>query len=180
MSSLICCHIKRLLHNTYLYIHVYTYIFICIYIYINVYLYVYTYIYWRYATGRWEHHEVRTRGMPFSYVWHILFIHICGVLPFPLRHWPVQSTRAYVRRASFIFMTWLIHTFDLTYPYVWHDLSIRLTCLIHMCIVTDAYLWRDSFRCATWLVYICGMIHSDTCRVILAHMRDIIHYTIGP
>jgi len=76
---------------------------------------------------------------------------------------------------SFICVTWLIHTCDMTHLYVWHDSFIRVTWLIHMCDMTHSYVWHDSFICVTrislwalamcpahvtWLIYMCDTTHS--------------------
>jgi len=53
-----------------------------------------------------------------SYMWHVSFI-------------------CYIRRDSFIYVTWLIHLRDMTHSYMWHDSSsIYATWLIHMCNMT--------------------------------------------
>ena len=53
-----------------------------------------------------------------SYIWHVSFI-------------------CYIRRDSFIYVTWLIHLRDMTHSYMWHDSSsIYATWLIHMCNMT--------------------------------------------
>jgi len=69
-------------------------------------------------------------------------------------------TLAYVWHDSFICVTWLIHTCDMTRSYVWHDSFIYVTWLIHMCDMTHSYVWHDSFICVTWLIHMCNMTHS--------------------
>jgi len=89
---------------------------------------------------------------------------------------------------SFICVTWLIHTCDMTHSYVWHDSSICVTWLIHMCDVTPSQVWHDSFVCVAWCGHdcLCDMTHSHvwcdlfTCVTFifvtwLLHMRDITH-----
>ena len=46
---------------------------------------------------------------------------------------------------SFIRVTWLIPTLDMTHSYVWHDSFIRVTWLIHTCDMTHSYVWHNSF-----------------------------------
>jgi len=86
---------------------------------------------------------------------------------------------------SFIYRTWLIHTWDMTHSYMGHDSFIRGTWLIlshtHMnnschtwdmthsfapaiivvCIRTHFYshIGHDSFICWTWLIHTCDMTH---------------------
>ena len=175
ISSDIWYHIKWLVYNTYLYIHVCIYIFICIYIYIFMYMYMYTYIY----IGDMPQADGNTSFTRVAWRFHMSDVNysfIYVVLPFPLRHWPLQSTRAYVRRASFICMTWLIHTFDMNHPYVRRHWCICVTWLIQMCDMTRLYMWHDSFTyvschprtyawhnslmCDTWLIHVCDVTHS--------------------
>ena len=57
---------------------------------------------------------------------------------------------------SSIHVTWLIHSCDMTHPFMWHDLSIhvaRKTWLLHTCDMTPSHLWRD------WVI--CNMTVSD-------------------
>ena len=93
--------------------------------------------------------------MPFSYVCHVLFI------PYD----------------SFIFVTWLLHTCNMTPSYVWHgslyvwhDWFISAAeCrrdVSHGCCMPFAYVWHvffisnDSFICVTWLLHMCNMTPS--------------------
>ena len=48
--------------------------------------------------------------------------------------WRNDTPNAYVRHDSdsFIWVTWLIHMFDMTHSHVWHDSFIRVTWLIHV------------------------------------------------
>jgi len=50
------------------------------------------------------------------------------------------------------YATWPIHMCDMTHSYVWHDSFIRVTWLIRMCDMSHSYVWHDSF--------ICDMTHS--------------------
>jgi len=67
-------------------------------------------------------------------------------------------------------VTWLIHMWDMTHSYVWHDTVIcDMTpeyvthCLIHM--------WHDSFICVTQRIHMCDTTHS-----YLASLRRHITY----
>jgi len=53
---------------------------------------------------------------------------------------------------SFIRVTWLMHTHDITHANMWQDASICVTWLLHMCGRTHLRVWFDSFMC--------GMSHS--------------------
>jgi len=74
-------------------------------------------------------------------------------------------TPSYVRRDSFVCVTWLIHICDMTridaYAYSFFDATGKLVChdslicvswLPHMCVVTHSYAWHDSSIYVTWLV----------------------------
>jgi len=62
---------------------------------------------------------------------------------------------------SFIHVTWLIHTCDLTHSYMWLDSFIHVTWLIHTCDFTHSYMWLDSFIHVTWLIYISAVTHEQ-------------------
>ena len=49
--------------------------------------------------------------------------------------------------------TWLIHTCNMTYSYVWHDAFIHVT-------GTHSHVRHDSFICVTGLAHMCDMTHS--------------------
>jgi len=55
------------------------------------------------------------------------------------------------------YVTWLIHTCDMTHSYVWHGAFICETWRIHMCDMPYLYMWHDSFICVTWLIRMCDM-----------------------
>jgi len=81
---------------------------------------------------------------------------------------------------SFICVTWLIHTCDLTHSiYVtWHihtyewvgtdKFVVSHTCgtlcrpyvNIQRCDMTHSYVWHDSFICMIWLIHMCDTTHS--------------------
>jgi len=58
--------------------------------------------------------------------------------------------------------TWLIHMYDMTYSYVWHDPFICVTWPIHTCNMTHTYVWHVPFICVTWPIHLCAMSHSYT------------------
>jgi len=43
--------------------------------------------------------------------------------------------------------TWLIHTFDMTHAYFWHDSFTRVAWLIHACDGTHSYVRHESCMC---------------------------------
>ena len=81
-----------------------------------------------------------------------------------------DKTHSYMRHDSFIYVTWpihtsdmshscvpwLIHTCDMTHSYVCHDSFMCVPCLIHVCAMTHSYVWHDSFICVPWLI--CGIV----------------------
>jgi len=74
---------------------------------------------------------------------------------------------------SFISVTELMHTCDMTqscvwhdsfmcdmtHSYVWHDLFMCVTWLMHTCDMTRAYVWHNSFICVTWLIHVSDITH---------------------
>jgi len=81
---------------------------------------------------------------------------------------------------SFIRVTWLIYTCDMTHLYVWHDSFIRVTWLIYTCDMTHSYatwlnyMWHDSFIMVTWCTNIYGIPHLS-CVTGLIHIWDTTH-----
>jgi len=85
-------------------------------------------------------------------------------------------THSYVWHDSFIRVTWLIHTCDMTHSYVCetihscecHDSFMCVTWLIPICDMTHLYVWHDSSICerndsflwVPWLIHVCDMTHS--------------------
>jgi len=106
-----------------------------------------------------------------SYMWHESFIcvtwHTLSTATW-LTALPRDTTISYVSRASFTYVTWLMHMCDVAYSYVWHDTHYQLrhdswhsvmTRLIHMCNVAHSYVWHDSFICVVCLIHMCDMTH---------------------
>jgi len=46
--------------------------------------------------------------------------------------------------------TCLVHIYHI---YVWHDSFIHMTWLVHTCDVTCSYVWQDSFIYVTWFIH---------------------------
>jgi len=94
----------------------------------------------------------------------------------------------YVRRDSYIRVTWLNHLSDVTHLYVQRDLIICTntylthapikwicaTWLIRMFDVTDSYVWRDLFVCATWLNYIYKHIFDTHSHIFITGLDSLI------
>ena len=98
--------------------------------------------------------------MTHPFGWHDSFICVTWLIH------TCDITNAYVRHDSFICVTWLIQMCDMTHSYMWLDLFICVTCLIHMCDVTHSYVRHDSFIYNTWLIHMCDMYviwHISTC-----------------
>jgi len=66
---------------------------------------------------------------------------------------------SYVWRDSFIYVTWLIHTNDMTHAHECHDSFIRVIWLHFNCDMTPSYVWHDTFVPVTWLMHTCGVTH---------------------
>jgi len=83
--------------------------------------------------------------------------------------------------ASFICVTWLIYTCDMTYPYrficvpwlalelivlafyIWSIYLLQYWCsVIHMCGMTHSYKWHDPCIRATWLIHIDSYVWHDS------------------
>ena len=64
---------------------------------------------------------------------------------------------------SFIHVTCLIHTCDMTHSYVWHDSITRVIYRegsIARVYILEVYVWHDSFICVTWLIHMCDITQS--------------------
>ena len=90
-----------------------------------------------------------------------------------------DMTHSYVWHDSFIRVTWLICTCDMTLSYVcvhmrrtWHIQMCVQMCRIwhiHVCDMTPSYVWHDSFICVTWLLHVCDITFS----YLLANVQDV-------
>jgi len=56
---------------------------------------------------------------------------------------------------AFICVTWLVHVYDLT-----QGSFIRVTRLIHTCNMTPSYVWHASFICVTWFIHMYDVTYS--------------------
>ena len=65
--------------------------------------------------------------------------------------------------SSLIFVTWLIHTYDMTHPHMWHDSFIHVSRLIHICDMTHSYMneAKRSFQFLHLVVADVCMHHSN-------------------
>jgi len=61
---------------------------------------------------------------------------------------------------SFICVTWLIHTCDMTHSYVWYNSFIFVTWHIHISDMTHSCAWHDSFIILTRLIHNFDLMHS--------------------
>jgi len=89
-------------------------------------------------------------------VYSLIYICILCIFRYNL-HWSLHRR---MWHESFIHVTWLIHTCDMTHSYMWHDSFIHVTWLFHTCDMTHSYMWHDSFIHVTWLIHTCDMTHS--------------------
>jgi len=70
-----------------------------------------------------------------------------------------DTTRSYVRHASFVCVIRLIRTREP--PFRWCGVCcVCVPWLIHVFDMTHSYVWHDAFVCATWLVHPCDMTRS--------------------
>jgi len=108
--------------------------------------------------------------MPHTYVfscvtWHIPLCDISDMTSRDVRYvtWLVHTcdmTHSCVWYDSLTRVTWPIHKCDMIQSCVWHDSFMRVTWLTHTCDMTHSYVWHDSFICVTWLIHMCDMPHS--------------------
>jgi len=118
---------------------------------------------------------VRAMRRSAAHVWHDSVIYMTWLI----HMW--DMTHSYVRHDSFICGTWLIHLWDMTRSSTWHDSIVCVTWLIHMWDRTHSYVWHDSFIYGTWLIHMCDMTHSYVghdafvCVTWLIHMCDMTH-----
>ena len=72
---------------------------------------------------------------------------------------------------------------DMTHSYAWHDSFICVTWLNHTCDMTHLYAWLthlhawNSFICVTWLMHTCDMTHLTT---MLFHLHRCLKETQKP
>jgi len=76
-----------------------------------------------------------------------------------------HDSRSYVWHDSFLRVTWLILTCDMTHSYVWHDSFVCVARLVTLqTLMQRNYMPRRLFVtkcvCVTWLVRMCGMTRS--------------------
>jgi len=110
------------------------------------------------------HDFIRTWHVCRSFVWHASFIRVTWLIhTCDMPNLSLRhTTDSYIWHGPFIFVTWLMHTCDMTHSYVWHDSFIFVTWLIHTCDMTHSYLWHGSFIRVTWLIHTCEMTHLST------------------
>ena len=108
--------------------------------------------------------------MTHSYVWHTSFIcvtwliHVDNMTQLCVWHASVMC----VTRLIYMCVAWLVHvggmthlcvyhdsfyTFDMTHPYVGHDVLQYAKWLIHLWVITHSYMLHDSFIYVTWLIH---------------------------
>ena len=125
----------------------------------------------------------RSTFTPGTYVWHDTFM--CGTYTFICVTWLIHTcdmTRLYVWKGEARNLSsLLVHMRGTTHSYVWHDSFICLTWLIHMYDMTHSYVWHVSFICMTWLIHMGDMTRAhvwhDTCTCVTWHSytRDMTH-----
>jgi len=123
-----------------------------------------------------------TRGISYWSIWHDSFIRVTRLLHTRDITWHDSFIRVtwllYTRDLTWlIHLTRLIHTCDMTPPYLRHDwfkcnmthrCSYRVVggCIARKSLsafrITFSHVWLDSFMHATWLIhrYMCDMSHS--------------------
>jgi len=73
-------------------------------------------------------------------IWHVMYVsHDDGIREDTSHAKFVASSHTYER--SDVWVTWRIHTCDMTHPYVCCDSSIRVTWLVYMCDATHSYVY---------------------------------------
>jgi len=83
---------------------------------------------------------IRVCDMTHSYVW---------------QEWGVELPALWIHRATFICVTWLIHTCT----WLIHMFETRKVSYHQLLIFvgTRSYVWHDSFTCVTWHIHMCRM-----------------------
>jgi len=104
-------------------------------------------------------------------------------------HKESQPVPSYVSaRYVYAWVTWLIHTCDVTHAYVWHTSFMCVTRLVHthiarccamwlvrMCDGTRSYVWRDSFVCVMWLIQLTSCTQSCTWVMSFLYISCVSH-----
>jgi len=111
--------------------------------------------------------------MTHSCVWHDVFRCVTWLILVPRVYFPFFRPSPwllfFLRRDSFIniicliFVTWHIHTCDVTYSDMWHNSFLCLESTFHFShrVLAFFFSWRrDSFICVTWLISMCRVTHS--------------------
>jgi len=81
--------------------------------------------------------------------------------------------RVCVWHDSFICVTRLIHTCDMTHSYVGQDSFICVLWRIRMCDTAHSYVCYDPLVCVTWLISMCDVTHIPICDVTHSYDRHI-------
>ena len=63
-----------------------------------------------------------------------------------------QTVHAMLATGGFMYVTWLIHSCDMTHSCVWHDSFVSQT--VHAMLATGGFI------CVTWLMHLWDMTHS--------------------
>ena len=90
--------------------------------------------------------DVGMQGCHVSY----LMCHITGLTYVMWQ--PMSCVICHVSYHSSTSVTWPIHTWGMTYVYVWHDQRDFFHLTLFVCDITYSYVWHDSSMCATWLI----------------------------
>jgi len=104
-----------------------------------------------------------TCDMTYNLPYATLDFHTCDLSHLQRHSWKPRCK--VVWHDSFICVTWLIYTCDMTHLYVWHDSFICMAWLMHIFDVTPSYSWHDSFMC--------DMTHSYVWRDSRMHRCDV-------
>jgi len=143
----------------------------------------------------YTHHTFLTATSKHKWVWErerweCESVRVCGCEG--VRVWGCESVRVYERESVQVrecaslkehkgSANRLIHMYDMTHSYLWHDSFTRVmriiymcdihfsyvrhasciheTWLIHMCDMTHSHVWHDTFTCVTWHIHMCDMTH---------------------
>jgi len=81
-----------------------------------------------------------------------------------------------------MYVTWCIHTYEVTHYAMWNDSSIHVTWRIDVCDMTHSYIWRDSWMYVTWFIPTYDMAHWYTWHDSFSYMTwliDVFEMTHG-